>query len=122
MTKILLVEDNEMSADMLSRRLKKRGYDVHLATDGQQAVDMTAALLPQLVLMDISLPLIDGCEATRQIRANPSTAAVPIIALTAHALAYERARAFEAGCDDYDTKPVDLERLLGKMTAILGKE
>jgi CheY-like chemotaxis protein len=122
MIKILLVEDNELNADMLMRRLKKRGYDVHLATDGQQAVDMAAALLPQLVLMDISLPLIDGCEATRQIRANPATAALPVIALTAHALAYERTRALEAGCDDYDTKPVELERLLGKIKAILGKE
>jgi two-component system, cell cycle response regulator DivK len=122
MTKVLLVEDNELNADMLLRRLKKRGYDVHLATDGQQAVDMTAALLPELVLMDISLPLIDGCEATRQIRANQATAAVPIIALTAHALPVERVRALEAGCDDYDTKPVELERLLGKMTAILGKK
>jgi two-component system, cell cycle response regulator DivK len=122
MTKILLVEDNELSADMLVRRLKKRGYDVHLATDGQQAVDMTVALLPELVLMDISLPLIDGFEATRRIRKNPSTASLPIIALTAHALPVERARALEAGCDDYDTKPVELERLLGKMSAILGKK
>ena len=121
MTKILLVEDNELNADMLLRRLKKRGYDVHLATDGQQAVEMAAALLPELVLMDISLPLIDGFEATRRIRQNPSTAVVPIIALTAHALPVERARALEAGCDDYDTKPVELERLLGKITAILGK-
>jgi two-component system cell cycle response regulator DivK len=122
MTKILLVEDNELSADMLVRRLRKRGYDVHLATDGQQAVDMTVALLPDLVLMDISVPLIDGFEATRRIRENPSTASVPIIALTAHALPVERARALEAGCDDYDTKPVELERLLGKMSAILGKK
>jgi len=122
MTKILLVEDNELNADMLTRRLTKRGYDVHLATDGQQAVDMAASLLPELVLMDISLPLLDGCEATRRIRNNLSTATLPIIALTAHALPYERARALEAGCDDYDTKPIELERLLGKMTAILGKK
>jgi len=122
MTKILLVEDNELSADMLSRRLKKRGYDVHVATDGQQAVDMAAALLPELVLMDISLPLFDGCEATRRIRESSSTARVPIIALTAHALPEERARALEAGCDDYDTKPVELERLLGKIRAILATE
>ena len=121
MTKILLVEDNELNADMLTRRLRKRGYDVHLATDGQLAVDMTTALMPELVLMDISLPVFDGCEATRRIRGNPSTAAVPIIALTAHALSYERARALEAGCDDYDTKPVELDRLLGKISAILGK-
>jgi len=122
MTQILLVEDNELNADMLMRRLKKRGYEVHLATDGEQAADMTAALLPKLVLMDISLPLIDGCEATRRIRANPSTAAVPIIALTAHALPYERTRALQAGCDDYDTKPIELDRLLGKMTAMLAKK
>ena len=122
MTKILLVEDNELSADMLTRRLKKRGYDVHVATDGQQAVDMTASLHPELVLMDISLPLFDGCEATRRIRDNPSTASVPIIALTAHALPEERERAFEAGCDDYDTKPVELERLLGKIRAMLATQ
>jgi len=120
MIKILLVEDNELSADMLTRRLRKRGYEVHLATDGQQAIEMAAALLPDLVLMDINLPLIDGFEAIRQLRANPSTAALPIVALTAHALPSERSRALEAGCDDYDTKPVDLERLLGKITAIVG--
>lgn len=122
MTKILLVEDNELNADMLTRRLKKRGFDVHLATDGQQAVEMTKALLPELVLMDVSLPSIDGFEATRRIRAHHSTAAVPIIALTAHALPVERTRALEAGCDDYDTKPVELERLLGKIAAILRKK
>ena len=121
MTKILLVEDNELSADMLMRRLKKRGFDVHLATDGKQAVDMAAALLPEVVLMDIGLPSFDGCEATRRIRATPSTAGLPIIALTAHALPDERARALEAGCDDYDTKPVELERLLGKIAALVGK-
>src|SRR5688500_18204386 len=110
MTKILLVEDNELSADMLMRRLKKRGFDVHLATDGKQAVDLAVALLPEVVLMDIGLPSFDGCEATRRIRATPSTAGLPIIALTAHALPDERARALEAGCDDYDTKPVELER------------
>jgi CheY-like chemotaxis protein len=121
LTTILLVEDNELSADMLLRRLKKRGYDVHLATDGEQAVGMAAALLPALVLMDIGLPSFDGCEATRRIRANPSTKALPVIALTAHALPDERARALDAGCDDYDTKPVDLERLLGKMAVLLGK-
>jgi len=121
MTKILLVEDNELSADMLTRRLRKRGYDVHLATDGQQAVDMATALLPDVVLMDIGLPFFDGCEATRRLRASPSTAALRIIALTAHALPDERARALEAGCDDYDTKPVELERLLGKIAAIVGQ-
>ena len=120
MAKILLVEDNEMNADMLSRRLRKVGHDVHLATDGEQAVAMTQALLPELVLMDISLPLIDGCEATRRIRANPATAGTRILALTAHALPFERVRALEAGCDDYDTKPVDFKRLRGKIAAILG--
>ena len=121
MTTILLVEDNELSADMLMRRLKKRGYEMHLATDGQQAVDMAATLLPHLVLMDVGLPLIDGCEATRRLRANPATSGLRIIALTAHALPAERARALEAGCDDYDTKPVDLDRLLAKIAAVLGK-
>lgn len=105
---------------MLTRRLQKRGYEVHLATDGEQAVSMTKALQPELVLMDISLPLIDGCEATRRIKADPATQRIPIIALTAHALPMERARALEAGCNDYDTKPVELQRLLGKITAILG--
>lgn len=104
---------------MLTRRLQKRGFEVHLATDGEQAVIMTKSLLPNLVLMDISLPLIDGCEATRRIKADPATTNIPIIALTAHALPTERARALEAGCDDYDTKPVELQRLLGKIRAIL---
>jgi CheY-like chemotaxis protein len=118
-TKILLVEDNELNSDMLTRRLQKRGYEVHLATDGEQAVSMTKSLQPNLVLMDISLPSIDGCEATRRIKADPVTAGIPIIALTAHALPTERARAFDAGCDDYDTKPVELQRLLGKIQAVL---
>jgi len=122
MSTILLVEDNELSADMLTRRLRKRGYDVHLATSGEQAVDMAVTLLPDLVLMDMGLPTFDGCEATRRIRANPATTGMRIIALTAHALAAERTRALEAGCDDYDTKPVDLARLLGKMTAMLARE
>ena len=112
MTKILLVEDNELNADMLTRRLKKRGYDVHLATDGQQAVDLAAALSPELVLMDINLPSIDGFEATRRIRANPSTGAVPIIALTAHAMHSERGRCLAAGCDDFATKPIDRDTLI----------
>lgn len=119
MPKILLVEDNELNSDMLTRRLQKRGYEVHLATDGAQAVAMTKSLQPHLVLMDISLPLIDGCEATRRIKADPATQSIPIIALTAHALPTEKSRALEAGCDDYDTKPVELQRLLGKINAIL---
>jgi CheY-like chemotaxis protein len=119
--KILLVEDNELNSDMLTRRLQKRGYEVHLATDGEQAVVLARAVLPDLVLMDISLPLIDGCEATRRIKADAATNHLPIIALTAHALPQERSRAMDAGCDDYDTKPVELERLLGKINAILHK-
>jgi CheY-like chemotaxis protein len=121
-SKILLVEDNELNSDMLTRRLQKRGYEVHLATDGEQAVAMTKSLQPHLVLMDISLPLIDGCEATRRIKADPATQSIPIIALTAHALPTEKSRALEAGCDDYDTKPVELQRLLGKITAVIGTD
>lgn len=119
MARILLVEDNEMNADMLSRRLLKIGHEVHLAPDGEQAVSMTQSLRPDLVLMDISLPLIDGCEATRRIRAHPEIARTVVVALTAHALPFERARAMEAGCDDYDTKPVEFERLRGKIQAAL---
>ncbi len=121
MPKVLLVEDNELNSDMLTRRLQKRGFEVHLATDGEQAVVMAKSLLPNLVLMDISLPLIDGCEATRRIKADPVTERIPIIALTAHALPTEKARALEAGCDDYDTKPVELTRLLAKIAVILAK-
>jgi CheY-like chemotaxis protein len=121
-SKILLVEDNELNSDMLTRRLQKRGYEVHLATDGEQAVAMTKSLQPHLVLMDISLPLIDGCEATRRIKGDPATQNIPIIALTAHALPTEKSRALEAGCDDYDTKPVELQRLLGKITAVIGTD
>jgi CheY-like chemotaxis protein len=117
MIKILLVEDNEMNRDMLSRRLERKGYQVVLAVDGQQAVQMALADPPALILMDMSLPVIDGWEATRQIKAvSPS---IPIIALTAHAMQGDEVRAREAGCDDYDTKPVDLARLLGKMESQL---
>lgn len=119
MPKILLVEDNEMNRDMLSRRLEKRGYAVTIAIDGQQGVDRALADAYDLILMDISLPEIDGCAATRLLRAEPRTARTPIIALTAHAMAGDRERALEAGCDDYDTKPVELDRLLGKMQALL---
>ncbi len=119
MVRILLVEDNEMNRDMLSRRLKRNGYDVVIATDGQQGVDMATAEAPDLILMDMSLPVIDGWEATRQIKQNAATGGIPVIALTAHAMAGDREKAIEAGCDDYDTKPVEITRLLGKITALL---
>jgi two-component system cell cycle response regulator DivK len=119
MTKILLVEDNEMNRDMLSRRLAKRGYDVVTAIDGQQGVDMSVSEAPALILLDMSLPVLDGWDAARLIKSNEASAAIPIIALTAHALAGDREKALEAGCDDYDTKPVDFKRLLGKMDDLL---
>lgn len=117
--KILLVEDNEMNRDMLSRRLERRGYEVLIAGDGQQAVDMALSEVPDLILMDMGLPVMDGWEATRRLKADAYTAAVPIIALTAHAMADDRVRALQAGCDDFDTKPIDLERLLGKVAALV---
>jgi len=119
MTKLLLVEDNEMNRDMLSRRLERKGYAVAIAVNGQQAVDMAAADAPALILMDMSLPVLDGWEATRRIKANDATRSIPIIALTAHAMQRDEQRAKEAGCDDYDTKPVELPRLLGKIEALL---
>ena len=119
MAKILLVEDNEMNRDMLSRRLVRNGHEVFIAIDGQQGVDMALSQLPDLILMDMSLPVIDGWEATRQIRANDATRKIPVIALTAHAMAGDREKAMEAGCDDYDTKPIEISRLLGKITALL---
>jgi two-component system cell cycle response regulator DivK len=119
MVKILLVEDNEMNRDMLSRRLAKRGFDVVVALDGASAAALAAAQRPDLILMDLSLPDIDGCEATRLIRADTATASIPVIALTAHAMETDRRRAIEAGCQDYDTKPVDLARLLAKIDALL---
>ena len=119
MAQVLLVEDNEMNRDMLSRRLRRRGYDVILAVDGAQAVDMAKSEIPDLVLMDLSLPVIDGWEATRQIKANPTTQKIPVIALTAHAMAGDEQKAMEAGCDDYDTKPVNFKRLLGKIETFL---
>jgi CheY-like chemotaxis protein len=119
MAKILLVEDNEMNRDMLSRRLVRNGHEVSIAVDGQQGVDMALSQLPDLILMDMSLPVIDGWEATRQIRANDATRRIPVIALTAHAMAGDREKAIEAGCDDYDTKPIEISRLLGKITALL---
>ncbi len=119
--KILLVEDNEMNRDMLSRRLARKGYEVAIAVDGQQGVDMAASESPDLILMDMSLPVIDGWEATRQIKANPAIATIPVIALTAHAMAGDREQALGAGCDDYDTKPIELARLLEKMAAQLAR-
>ena len=120
MTKILLVEDNEMNRDMLSRRLMRRGYEVVMAEDGGAGVEMATSESPDLILMDMSLPVIDGWEATRQIKAAPETGAIPIIALTAHAMASDRAQALEAGCDDYDTKPVEIKRLLEKIENLVG--
>jgi len=119
MSKILLVEDNEMNRDMLSRRLIRKGYEVVMALDGHQAVEMATSERPDLILMDMSLPDLDGWEATRRIKAAAPTRAIPVIALTAHAMAGDREKALEAGCDDYDIKPIDLPRLLGKMTAAL---
>src|SRR5512135_3329381 len=121
MPRILLVEDNEMNRDMLSRRLDRRGYQVLMAVDGQQGVDMAAAEVPDLILMDMSLPILDGWEATRQLKAAPATRAIPIIALTAHAMSGDREKALEAGADDYDTKPIELPRLLEKIQALLSK-
>lgn len=116
--KILLVEDNDMNRDMLSRRLSRRGYAVLTAVDGQAAIEAARQEQPALVLMDMSLPVLDGWEATRRIKADPRTAAIPVVALTAHAMAEDRERAFAAGCDDFDTKPVDLERLCAKIAAL----
>ena len=119
MSKILLVEDNEMNRDMLLRRLERKGFEVIIAVDGQQGIDMAVSESPALILMDLSLPIIDGWEATRLIKADPATQAIPVIALTAHAMAGDEAKAREAGCDDYDTKPVDIKRLLDKIGNLL---
>jgi len=121
MPKILLVEDNEMNRDMLSRRLARKGFEVIVAVDGQQGVDMAGAgaEAPDLVLLDMSLPVLDGWSAAKRLKANAETAAIPIIALTAHAMSSDRQKALDAGCDEYDTKPVDLKRLLGKIGAFL---
>jgi CheY-like chemotaxis protein len=117
--KLLLVEDNEMNRDMLSRRLLRRGYEIVMAVDGGQGVEMAGSELPALILMDMSLPVIDGWEATRRIKAAEATRHIPVIGLTAHAMAGDREKAIEAGCDDYDTKPVELDRLIGKIEALL---
>ena len=120
MPKILLVEDNEMNRDMLSRRLERKGFEVVIAVDGQAGIDMASSTSPDIILMDLSLPVIDGWEATRKIKADPATQSIPVIALTAHAMAGDEQKALEAGCDDYDTKPIDLKRLLGKIGNLLG--
>jgi len=122
MKKILLVEDNEENRDMLSRRLTRRGYKVVIAMDGEQGVTMAQSEVPDLILMDMDLPVLNGWEATRQLKAASATQAIPIIALTAHAMVGDRKKALEAGCDDYDTKPVEILRLLEKIEAFLGKE
>ncbi|MCW8140174.1 MAG: response regulator [Planctomycetota bacterium] len=121
MPRLLLVEDDAMSRDMLQRRLERRGYEVVLATNGEEAVAAARAAAPDLVLMDLSLPLLDGWSATRALKADAATRAVPVIALTAHAMKGEEEKALAAGCDDFDTKPVDLARLLGKVEALLAR-
>jgi len=120
MTKILLIEDNEMNRDMLSRRLAKQGYEILIAVDGEEGLAKAQAEAPALILMDMSLPGIDGWEATRRLKAAPQTQKIPVIALTAHAMSDDREKALEAGCDDFDTKPVELPRLLSKIQALLG--
>jgi CheY-like chemotaxis protein len=119
MTKILLIEDNDMNRDMLSRRLLRKGFDVALAVDGADGVSQAREAHPDLILMDMSLPVMDGWEAARMIKAHPNTRSIPVIALTAHAMGEDRQRAMDAGCDDYDIKPIDLERLLAKIQALL---
>lgn len=120
MKKILIVEDNEMNSDMLSRRLVRRGYEVVVAADGQQGVTMAQTIMPDIILMDMSLPVMDGWEATRVIKADAQMKDIPVIGLSAHAMSSDFDKAEEAGCDDYDTKPVDLNRLLGKINVLLG--
>ena len=119
MAKILLVEDNDMNRDMLSRRLQRRGHEVLVAVDGAQGLAMAQLEQPDLILMDMSLPVLDGWEATRQLKGGATTASIPIVALTAHAMSEDRAKALDAGCDDYDTKPIELARLVGKIDALL---
>jgi len=120
MTTILLVEDNELNRDMLSRRLSRKGFDVQFALDGQEAVEKAKTLMPDLVLMDIGLPVLAGYDATRAIKSDDSTKSIPVIALTAHAMAEDRKQCLDAGCNDFDTKPIDLPRLLDKIHALLG--
>ena len=122
MQKILVVEDNEMNRDMVGRRLQRRGYDVVVAVDGQEGIDMAYSEDPDLILMDMSLPVLNGWEATRQLKQDERTSGIPIIALTAHAMASDRESAIEAGCDDYDTKPLEFSRLIGKIHALLPED
>ncbi len=121
MATILLVEDNELNRDMLMRRLQRKGYDVLVAVDGAEGVRKAGAAAPDIILLDMSLPVLDGWEVARRLKSAAATRAIPIIALTAHAMAGDRDRALEAGCDDYDTKPIDLPRLLAKVQALLGR-
>ena len=120
MAKVLLIEDNEMNRDMLSRRLIRRGFQVVFAMDGQQGIDLARSERPDIILMDLGLPVIDGWEATRRVKADDATRGVPVIGLTAHAMTGDREKAIEAGCDDYDTKPVEFDRLIGKIERLLG--
>jgi CheY-like chemotaxis protein len=120
MARVLLVEDNEVNRDMLSRRLTRRGFQVIFAVDGQQGVDLARSEKPDIILMDMSLPVMDGWEATRRVKSDDATRNVPVIGLTAHAMSGDREKAIEAGCDDYDTKPVELDRLIGKIERLLG--
>jgi two-component system, cell cycle response regulator DivK len=119
MAKILLVEDNDMNRDMLSRRLSRKGYETVEAVDGQEGIETARSARPNLILMDMSLPVLDGWEATRRLKADPATSSIPVIALTAHAMAGDRERALDAGCDDYDTKPIEFPSLLAKIEALL---
>ena len=121
MLKILLIDDDEMNRDMLSRRLQRKGYDVIMAVDGHEGMNTARSELPDLILMDMSLPVLDGWEATRRIKAMPETRSIPVIALTAHAMAGDREKALEVGCDDYDTKPIDFKKLLEKIQALSAK-
>ena len=122
MTKILLVEDNEMNRDMLSRRLKRKGFEVLIAVDGQEGVNMAHSESPDLILMDMSLPVMDGWEAVRTLKDDPETKPIPVLGLSAHAMTPDRDKAIKAGCDDYDTKPVDIKRLLCKIEELLGQD
>jgi CheY-like chemotaxis protein len=119
MPKILLVEDNEMNRDMLSRRLNRNGFEVVIAVNGQEGVELAGSARPDLILMDMSLPVLDGWEATKRVKAHPDTARIPVIALTAHAMVHDKEKAMAAGCDDFDTKPIDLPRLLEKINSLL---
>ena len=119
--RVLLVEENEMNSDMLSRRLSRKGFEVLMAVDGQQAIEMTSQVSPDLILMDMSLPVLDGWEATRRLKADPASSGIPVIGLTAHAMDGDREKCLQAGCDEYDTKPIDLPRLLEKISAQLDR-